>query len=273
MGVVDQKSKAMLLRRLHDGPEILILPNAWDAISARVMESEGFPVVATSSAGCAAVLGYADGQRIPRGEMMYLLARIVSAVSVPVTADVEAGYDDVEQTALDVITAGAVGLNLEDMVGETLLPLGEQVERVRRARSVADNSGVPLVINARTDIYLAEYGDAATRFERTVERLNEYRAAGADCLFVPGLGDAETIGRMVQAVHGPLNILGSPGVPSIAELQGLGVARVSFGSGPSRVAMGAARLFARELRQQGTASALSSAAISYQETQDLLARR
>ncbi|MES1260385.1 MAG: isocitrate lyase/phosphoenolpyruvate mutase family protein, partial [Acidobacteriota bacterium] len=201
-----QKNKAELLRRLHSGPEILVLPNAWDAISARVMESEGFPVIATSSSGCAAVLGYADGQQIPRSEMIFLIAKIVNAVKIPVTADVEAGYDDVEQTALDVLAAGAAGLNLEDMVGDSLLPLDHQLKRLRALRTVAGESGVPLVINARTDIYLARHGDPATRFERSVERLNEYRAAGADCLFVPGVRDAETIGRLVQAIKGPVNV-------------------------------------------------------------------
>jgi 2-methylisocitrate lyase-like PEP mutase family enzyme len=268
-----QKNKAELLRRLHGGPEILVLPNAWDAISARVMESEGFPAVATSSSGCAAVLGYADGQQIPRGEMIFLIAKIVNAVKTPVTADVEAGYDDAEQTALDVIAAGAVGLNLEDMAGDTLLPLENQLQRLRTLRTVADESGVPLVINARTDIYLARHGDPANRFERSVERLNAFRAAGADCLFVPGVRDAETIGRLVQAINGPVNILAMPGSPSIAELQALGVARVSFGGGPSRIAMGAVRRFVRELRDRGTYPALAQEAIPSQETQDLLARR
>src|SRR5881275_1245089 len=146
-----QKNKAELLRKLHGGPEVLVLPNAWDAGSARVVEAEGFPVVATTSSGCAAVLGYADGQKIPRGEMIFLIAKIVRAVNVPVTADVEAGYDDAEQTALDVIAAGAVGLNFEDMVDHKLVPLETQLQRIRMLRAVSDENGMPLVINARTD--------------------------------------------------------------------------------------------------------------------------
>src|SRR5215471_18338742 len=124
-----QKHKADLLRKLHHGPDVLVLPNAWDAVSARVIEAEGFPAVATTSAGCAAVLGYADGQKIPRSEMLFLIGKITQAVDVPVTADVEAGYDDVEQTALDLIAAGAVGLNLEDLASGELLPVPEQLER------------------------------------------------------------------------------------------------------------------------------------------------
>jgi len=267
---MDQKSKADLLRRLHAGPEVLVLPNAWDAASARVVVAEGFPVVATSSAGCAAVLGYRDGQQIPRSEMMFLVSRIASAVDVPVTADVEGGYDDPAQTAADVIASGAVGLNLEDMVGDRLLETDEQVARVRAVAAAGRAKGIPLVINARTDIWLAQHGDPATRFERSVERLNAYREAGADCLFVPGVRDSETIGRLVKAIHGPVNILVGPGSPSIAEMQRLGVARVSCGSGPSRVAMGSLRRFARELHARGTFAALGSEAIPFPEMQALL---
>jgi 2-methylisocitrate lyase-like PEP mutase family enzyme len=270
---VNQKNKAELLRSLHRGPEVLVVPNAWDAASAGVVEAEGFPVVATSSSGCAAVLGYADGQKIPRAEMIFLIAKIVQAVKAPVTADVEAGYDDAEQTALDVIAAGAVGLNFEDMVGGQMVGLETQIQRIRMLRRVSEENGVPLVINARTDIYLAHDGDEATRFERSAERLNAYREAGADCLFVPGVRDPETIGKLVNAIKGPVNVLAQPGSPSISEMKALSVARVSLGGGPSRVAMGALRGFARTLREHGTYEALSSLAIPSAEMQSLLNRR
>ncbi len=269
---MNQKNKAELLRRLHEGPEILVLPNAWDAVSACVIAAEGFPVIATSSSGCAAVLGYRDGQHIPRSEMIFLLAKIAHAVDVPVTADVEAGYDDAVETALDVIAAGAVGLNLEDMAGNELLPLPGQIARIQAVRRAADSSGVPLVINARTEIFLAQLGDPGTRFDRSVERLNAYRTAGADCLFVPGVTDRDTIARLVKGVKGPLNILATPGAPSIPEMKQLGVARVSLGSGPSRVAIGAVRQFARELRDHGTFAGLADPAIPFAEVQKLLSR-
>ncbi len=247
----------------------MVLPNAWDAISARVMECEGFPAIASTSGGCAAVLGYADGQCIPRVEMIFLLSKIAAAVDVPVTADVEAGYDDAVQAALDVLAAGAVGLNLEDFAEDALLPVAIQVDCIRAIREAC---GMSIVINARTDIYLAQIGDPATRFDRTVERLNEYRYAGADCLFVPGVTDPETIGKLVHAVNGPLNILATPGAPSIAKMKSLGVARVSLGSGPSRVALGATRRLARDLKQHGTFEALATEAIPYDEVQKLLTR-
>src|SRR5580700_1472542 len=117
---MDQRTKAELFRTLHTGPGILVLPNAWDAISARIVETEGFPAAATGSAGVAAVLGYPDGQRIPRNEMMFMVSRMAAAVNVPLTADVEAGYGDPAGTALAVIAAGAVGMNFEDMADHEL---------------------------------------------------------------------------------------------------------------------------------------------------------
>lgn len=266
------QEKADLFRSAHLGPEPLILPNAWDAASARVLVAEGYSAVATSSSGCAAVLGYPDGQHIPRGEMMMLLGRIAKTVDVPVSADVEAGYDDPVKTALDVIAAGAIGLNLEDMAGGVLQSIEEQTKIIAAVREAARGAGVNLVINARTDIYLAQNGDESTRFERTVERLNAYRAAGADCLFAPGVKDGDTIGRLVKALNGPLNVLAVPGSPSIVEMKNLGVARVSFGGGPSRLALGAVRRFMRELRAYGTFGTLANEAIPSAELQKLLSQ-
>ena len=267
-----QADKAELLRRLHAGPEVLVLPNAWDAISARVVEGEGFRAVATSSAGLAAVFGYPDGQKIPRSEMLFLIGKIAGAVEVPVTADIEAGYDDAIQTAHDVIASGAVGMNLEDMARDELLPLASQIEMIMAVRAASKAAGVPLVINARTDIFLAQHGDAGTRFERAVERLNAFHDAGADCLFAPGVVDPETIGRLAAAVKGPLNILASIGSPSIAEMKKLGVRRVSLGSGPSRVALGAHQRLVRTLRDSGTFAALTTEAVPFAEVQKLLLR-
>lgn len=269
---MNQKAKAELFRSLHAGPEILVLPNAWDAISARIVEAEGFPAVATSSAGVAAVLGYPDGQQIPRSEMLFLLGKITRAVIVPVTADVEAGYDDPVNTALDVISSGAVGMNLEDMANHELIPLEQQLVSIRAIKEAADSAGVPLVLNARTDIFLARHGDPATRFDRAVERLNLFHDAGADCLFAPGVTDAETIGRLVAALKGPLNVLAMAGTPSIPELKRLGVRRVSVGSGTSRLSLGALQRFARRIRDEGTFAALGTDAVSYQDVQKLLTR-
>jgi len=263
----DQKAKAERFRQLHAGPEILVLVNAWDAISARVVEAEGFPAIATGSAGVAAVLGYPDGQHIPRSEMLFMIGKMVHAVNLPVTADVEAGYGDPVQTARDVVACGAVGMNLEDMADRELLPLDRQLDTIRAVKAAS----LPLVLNARTDIFLARHGDPATRFDRAVERLNAFHEAGADCLFAPGVIDAETIGRLVAVLKGPLNILAGAGAPSIPELQRLGVRRASLGSGPARVALGALRRFARQVRDEGTLTPLATEAISYAEVHNLLA--
>jgi 2-methylisocitrate lyase-like PEP mutase family enzyme len=269
---MDQRAKAELFRGYHYGPRILVLPNAWDGISARIVEAEGFRAAATGSAGVAAVLGYPDGERIPRSDMMFMVARMAAAVNVPLTADVEAGYGDPAGTAREVIAAGAVGMNLEDMVDHQLVPLPEQLDKIRAVRAAADATGVPLVLNARTDIFLARHGDDATRFDRAVERLNAFHDAGADCLFAPGVVDAETIESLVGAVHGPLNILAGIGTPSIPELQRLGVKRLSLGSGTQRVTLGALQRFVRWIRDEGTLTPLATDAVSYAEIQKLLSR-
>src|SRR5260370_21221726 len=184
------EEKVALFRKLHQGPRILVLPNASDVASARIFEEAGFPAVATSSAGVAFSLGYPDGERISREEMIGVVRRIAGALSVPVTADVEAGYGDPIATAEALVEAGAAGMNLEDVTGDdesSLVDLNTQVQVIERIRSKTG-----LVINARTDIFGKGIGDPGTRFERAVERLKAYRKAGADCLFAIGVRDAGT---------------------------------------------------------------------------------
>src|ERR1700722_19540071 len=250
----EQAVKAENLRQLHHGPKILVLPNAWDAASARIFEDTGFPAIATTSAGVAFAPGYPDGQFIPREEMLAAVKKIASRVRVPVTADLESGYEDVAKTAMSAIEAGAVGLNIEDMnhAGRGLFSKTEQVEKIKTVRRVGDSLGVRLVINARTDQYLAEIGEPATRFESACERLRAYIEAGADCVFAPGVTDEATIARLVGTLKFPLNVLAQAPSPSVARLQALGVARVSTGAGIARAAMGVTQRAARELRDHGT---------------------
>jgi 2-methylisocitrate lyase-like PEP mutase family enzyme len=279
METAQQARKAEQLRKLHEGPRILILANAWDVISARIMEDAGFPAVATTSAGVAAVLGYPDGQRVPQREMLEFVARIARAVSVPVTADMEAGYGtsptDMAEMARAVVDAGAVGLNLEDVTGDdegSHVEIGLQTEKIAAVREASAAAGVPLVINARTDVYLMPIGPEETRFERTVERLRTYCKAGADCVFAPGIREKETIGRLVRAIDAPLNILLQPGGPTVAELEKLGVARASIGSGTMRAALGAARKFAKALSGYRDHAEFMKDAVSYNEVNRLLGR-
>ncbi len=279
MDIREQARKTERLRELHSGPEILVLPNAWDVASARIVEEAGYAAVATTSAGVANSLGYRDGQRVSREEMLEVVARIARAVKVPVTADFEAGYgtsvEDMRESARRLVEAGAVGLNLEDVTGDdesSHVPVALQVEKIRAIRKASAAMGVSLVINARTDIYLMPIGPAETRFERTVGRLRAYREAGADCVFVPGLQDRDLIAKLVKAVDAPLNILLQPGGPSIAELQELGVARASTGSGLMRTAMGATRKMVKALRADGDFSELVRDAIPYAEINAMLAQ-
>lgn len=272
--------KAALLKQLHHGPKILILANAWDAVSARMVEEMGFPAVATTSAGIAASLGYPDGQRVSRDEMLEVVARIVRAVQVPVTADMEAGYgrtpDEMAATAQALVAAGAVGLNLEDMAGDdesSQVPIELQVEKIRAVRAAANVAGVPLVINARTDIFLLPIGPAETRFERTIERLRAYAKAGADCVFAPAVRDSQTIAKLVKAVEAPLNILVIPGAPNLNELERLGVARASIGSGLMRAALGTARKMAKTMLERRDNQAMFAEAIPYAEVNRLLGRK
>jgi 2-methylisocitrate lyase-like PEP mutase family enzyme len=267
-----QNEKAELLRRLHHGPEILVLPNAWDCASARIFEEAGFPAIATSSAGVAYSLGYPDEERISQDEMLAVVKRIAACVRVPVTADLESGYHDVAQTTAGLIDSGAVGLNLEDMEhGESkaLAETGRQIEKISTVRRTAEGMGVKVVINARTDVYLAQIGDPATRFERARQRLRAYIDAGADCAFLPGLTDEPTIRRIVETLKCPVNILASANAPSVARLEDLGVARVSVGSGIMRATMGLTRRIAEELKREGTYSRMLDDQISYADANGL----
>jgi 2-methylisocitrate lyase-like PEP mutase family enzyme len=276
----DQAEKARKFLALHKGPKILLLPNAWDVASARIFEEAGFPAIATTSAGVANSLGYPDGQHIRPDEMLEVVRRIAEAVSVPVTADMEAGYgqtpEEVAATARGVLEAGAVGMNLEDTIEErpdSLADLNLQKERIRAILEVARSAGIPLVLNARSDVILAGVGEPATRAQRTIERLEAYREAGAPSLFAPGVKDKETIARLVRGVHGPLNILATAGTPPIAELEKIGVARVSLGSGPMRATMGLVARIARQLREEGAYSLFTDGAMTYTEANHLFEKR
>src|SRR5580658_5709522 len=280
MDIKAQAEKAETLRKLHHGPRILALPNAWDVVSARILEEVGHPAVATSSAAVAFSQGYPDGRRISRQEMLDAVGRITRAVRVPVTADLESGYgktpEEVAEFTKAMIAAGAVGLNFEDVTGDdesSHVELELQVKNIRAIRDTAAALGVPLVINARTDIYLMPIGAEETRFERTVERLRAYREAGADCLFVPGVTDREIIAKLVKAAEGPLNVLASQGCPSLDELEKMGVARVSAGSSAMRAAMGAFQRVAKDWLAHGSYDSLLQVTIPYAELNRMMARQ
>jgi 2-methylisocitrate lyase-like PEP mutase family enzyme len=276
-----QRAKAEAFRAMHDRSRILVLPNAWDAMSARVIEEAGARAIATTSAGVAFSIGYPDGEAVPRDEMISAIARIARVATIPVTADIESGFArdtrELAETIRRVIEAGAVGINLEDQIHggpPALYDLDVAVQRVRAAREAADSAGVPLVINARTDVYLLAIGEPDTRFEHAVRRANAYRTAGADCLFLPAVVRRADIEKIVPALEGPLNLLAFPGLPPIAELERLGVARLSVGTRLTLNAMSVLQKTARELLTTGSYdSMLAGDSTSFADANRLMATR
>jgi 2-methylisocitrate lyase-like PEP mutase family enzyme len=277
---IPQADKARYLRVLHHDPRLLILPNVWDALGARLLESLGAPAVATASAAVAWSLGRDDGEVIPFDDMCAAIARVASAVAVPVSADIERGYadspDDVAANIARVVAAGAVGINIEDSYeeGGELRPVAEQVERLRAARAAGDEAGVPLVINARIDVWLGgvDGGDGERQAE-TVRRALAYLDAGADCVYPIGLSDIDRLESLRDAIGGaPINVFVGPGAPALRDLEAAGMARASVGPGLLKVALGAIRGAAEELLNYGSYERLADAIMTGNEVGEILSR-
>jgi 2-methylisocitrate lyase-like PEP mutase family enzyme len=254
--------KARALTALHVPGNPIVLPNAWDAVSARVIADAGAAAIATSSAACAWSIGRADGNVMTRDEAIAPIARIAAAVDLPVTADIETGYGDdaaLADTVRAVIGAGAVGINLEDSGGDPLYPVATAAARVSIARAAADGEGVPLYVNARTDTYFAAVGDADPRLEETLRRASAYLRAGASGIFVPGVRDLGLIRRLTDGIDGPVNVLAGGGSPGVRELAAAGVARISTGSSLAATALSALRAVASEIVADGSFAGLGSA--------------
>jgi 2-methylisocitrate lyase-like PEP mutase family enzyme len=255
--VDEQKRHAARFAAAHrDGP-IVVLPNAFDVATARVIARRSPVAIGTTSAGIAWSLGYQDGELIARSEMLESAKRIVEAVDIGVTVDVEAGYGDspeeAAETAVGVIGIGAIGINLEDVGSPAgsfagrLLPVERAAAKIAAVRAVADDAGIELVINARTDTF-REAGDQVAH---AIERGNAYLEAGAGCVFTPGIVDRESIARLVEALNGPLNVYATPATPSVGELGELGVRRVSVGCGPYQACLALIDRITRQLLEDG----------------------
>lgn len=258
-----QYEKARAFADAHQGPRVLVLPNAWDPGTAVMMAESGFPFIATTSAGIAFAQGRPDGQRLSRSEMLELVGRIAAAVDVPVTADLEAAYgpspEDVALTVGGALASGVVGCNIEDATGDRDRPLFElelATERIRAGAEVVRSSGVPFVLNARIDPYLRRVGTPEECFAESVRRAHAYREAGAGCLYVPGVTDRDAIGRLAREIDGPLNVLGAWGGAErtlpVADLEALGVRRVTIGGSLALAALGLVRRALAEIREHGT---------------------
>lgn len=265
---------------LHQGPDLLVLPNAWDAASAKLYEMEGFKAIATTSAGIAALLGFADGQEMSLDNNLAMARIIVQNTRLPVSVDIEAGYatlpDDLARAAQMVLDIGAVGLNLEDSTGDSTAPLYDislQQEKIQVMRAMSKQQGVHLVINARTDTCLVNK-DVRLGVRQAIERGNVYRQAGADCIFVPDMDnlDEEAISLLVREVDAPINIIAGVNTPPISTLQELGVARVSLGPRPMRAALSLLRDMSREIIDKGTYKLMTDASITYSEVNQWFSR-
>lgn len=275
MNVTKQRTRAAALRDLHRGPNILVLPNAWDCVSARLFEQAGFPAIATTSGGIAATLGYPDGQRISPREMLLIVGRIAKTVSTPVTADLEAGYGrtatEVAEVLRQALAVGVAGANLEDGRGpnQLLVEIVYQTDIIKAVREVAVACDIPLILNARVDVFLHGTGDDASRFKQAVERAVAYYDAGADCIFPIGLKDRETIARFVREVPCPVNIMAGPGAPAISELERIGVRRVTFGTGMMRAILPFVQKMAKEICTSGQSDLLEQAEFPHATVNEL----
>lgn len=261
-----------VFRALHAGPELLVLPNAWDAGSARIIEAAGAKAIATSSAAVAWAHGYPDGQFLPFDRMVATVEEMTRIVRVPVSADIESGFGDtaaaVEEPIARVVGAGAVGVNIEDGTQSPDL-LCAKIERVKK---VAAKAGVDLWVNARVDVYIRKLAEGDAAFQESVRRAALYKSAGADSISVPALVDGPTIGRMVPLVGLPFNALAWAGLPDAASLKKLGVRRLSAGGGPARAAYNRAYVAAQAFLAEGKVEALTHPEITVPNLNDLMRR-
>ena len=258
-----QKEKAEIFLKFHQDKEILVLLNSWDIGSSKLIEACGYKAIATTSMGIAASLGYPDCQVIQLSEMIEAIRGIVNGVQVPVTVDIEAGYgnnlDEIIESVKKIIVTGIVGINIEDSIdlNPVLIDEMEFCERISAIRALSDSLGFHLVINARTDSFYASSGSPREKLSESIKRGNKYREAGADCIFVQPVWEKETISTLVKEINAPINILSNPtiggGLPlSVSELQGLGVARLSLGSGLMKATLALIKKIADELSEKGT---------------------
>jgi 2-methylisocitrate lyase-like PEP mutase family enzyme len=275
-----QQERAEDFHRLHTDGGILVLVNAWDAASARLFEQAGSPAIATTSAGMAWSLGYPDGEQVSLRELLEACARICRVVTAPVSVDIERGYGqtpaEVSATVRALLELGVVGINIEDGLRPGTKELAQPhtlTEKISAIRAVAEEAGVRLFINARTDTYFAPANDPDARYEETVRRAQMYVAAGADGIFVPGLESMEEMARMAQVVPRPLNIYaGYAGLPRVDELRRSGIRRVSLGCGPLQAALALARRIATETLNEGAYAAMTADMLSAKEANSLFSQ-
>jgi len=269
--------RAEAFKAMHGGSSPLILLNAWDAASAAVFARAGAPALATTSAGVAWSTGYPDGERMGFADLLRTVSNICRVVKVPVSVDIERGFGadpaEVARNVAAVIDAGGIGVNIEDGIDpatNALRPARLAAERIAAIRAVANTRGVPLFINARTDVYFLPGPESPGRFEQAAERLEQYARAGADGAFAPGLTDTGEIARLVARIALPLNVYaGYAGVPPVAQLAAAGARRISVGCGPLQGLLGQAEQMAREILERGSYDGMLQSALAATSVNEL----
>ena len=257
-------AKSRKLRELVRAPEILVMPGAYDVLSALLFEQMGFKAIQGTSGGIAAALGYPDGEVVSRELFLEVTRNFAAAVSVPVNADGERGYGDedgVKETVRALVAAGVAGMNLEDGAGgkpgaRGLVPLSDHLRKIAAVMETKRVLGSEFFLNARVDAFHVMSGEPKKILDEAIRRGNAYAEAGSDCIFYLNLHAADTIGTVVKEVKAPVSILAGPQSPSVSELQDLGVARVSYGSGFLKAAIGATKRLAQEILEKGTVAAM-----------------
>ena len=272
-----QQSKAESFRQMHTNPKLLVLPNIWDPIGARVLQAKGCPAVATASAAVSASLGYEDGEKIRFKTLLGVIKRIARSVDIPVTADIEAGFAEsttqLQENIERIVVSGVVGINLEDSLveGGDMRSVDQQCERLATARAAAGRQGLALVINARVDSFVSgNFGSRADRFADAVTRARAYAEAGADCVYPMGPADAETAKDLRQQIPTAINLLVSPAAAPLAVLQEIGIDRASCGPFMFRACLGHLVDIVEEMRHLGSYQSLGRTMLTGEETQRFL---
>lgn len=258
-----QKKLAEEFMRMHTEGDMFVLPNIWDAGSARVFEKQGFGAVATTSAGIAYSMGYPDGEQITLDDLAYCVKTITRRIDIPLSVDFERGYSEtpqeVKENAKRLIECGAVGFNIEDgLLNGELSPIEDQTEKIKVLTELKQELGMPFVINARTCVYWLKSGKEELRLQTAIERANAYAEAGADCIFIPGAMDEQTVIELTQSISAPINIILNPAFNDLKRLDEIGVKRLSIGSSAVRNIFGHIIRIADELKSGNTDTLLTT---------------
>ncbi|MBG9811188.1 dihydrouridine synthase [Bacillus endophyticus] len=272
MDTQNRFKKFQKFKELHQQSSTFVLPNAWDAMSARTYQEEGFQAVGTTSAGISISLGYPDGENLPFEMMLSALKIIVNSVSLPVSADIEGGYgiigEELTEKIKQIILTGVVAINIEDGTGDPHHPITDlslQLEKIAIIREISQSMDMPLFINARTDLYWLNIGNLNERLKSTINRTRAYQEAGADCVFIPGLRCIDSIRTLRQEISCPINLLAESGSPSLEELSNIGIERVSCGSAPFRATVTLLKKISRHIMKDSNLEYMNKGTISYKE--------